>query len=142
MQTSEEIGRRLLLAMDGQDENRLRGLLAVDVRMIRPGIDSHTGINDVLALLQAPYGVFTEVEHRVVAATVDLESVALELDVFATHSGHLSEFGEFHPTGEQVTWHSAVFLNIEEEKVARTSLHLDQITMYRQFGFQLATVGD
>jgi len=139
MRTSEKIGRELLAAMDSQAFDSLRELLAEDVTMTGPGFDSQTGADAVLAVLQGPYGVFHDLEHRVVGVTVDEETVVFQLNVVATHNSHLtSEFGEFPPTGKKVGWYSAAFIMIDGEKVAKIAVYLDQIAMYRQLGYELS----
>jgi steroid delta-isomerase-like uncharacterized protein len=130
-----EVAVRALAAMDSQDFEAVRSLLADDVVMVTNGV-AMNGFGEIEPMLAASYQAFPDLVHTVLRVLERDGVAALQMRVRATHAGpFVSPLGEFPATGQTVEWVSAAFVEVVDGRARLWEAYLDSLTIHGQVGF-------
>lgn len=135
--------RRTLALYDAKQFDRLDEVLHDDVRLTFLG-ETSVGIPSVRAMLEALYTAIPDQTHTIERMTVDEpnEAVAIEMLVAGTHDGgpFPTAFGEIPPSGRHASWRPGSFIRARDGKVESWTVYLDQVSVLRALGVELAPV--
>jgi predicted ester cyclase len=134
MGETADVVKRAVRLMDEQDVDGMREVLDEDIELDSGGTVLH-GVDEIKALLDYFTGVFPDLAHEVVDFVEDGDKVAMRFKITGTHTGtFVSEYGEFPPTGEKLTWISSAFVTLMDGRPHRWVLYLDALALHRAVG--------
>ena len=134
------VALRALQAMDCQDYDELRACMAPDLVMRAGGVEFH-GVDAVIPMLEAHYAAFPDSLHRFLGLVEQGDTVALQMQVVATHRGtYRTALGDFPGTGRRISWFSSAFVQVEQGRARVWTAYLDVMAILREVGYVPAPV--
>lgn len=135
MGNAASVAIRALQAMDCQDYAGLRECLADDVVMHAGGASLH-GADAIIPMLEAHYAAFPDSIHKFLGIVEQGDTVALQMQVIATHRGtYTTELGDFPPSGAPISWFSSAFITVVDGKAMTWTAYLDVMAIHRAVGY-------
>jgi ketosteroid isomerase-like protein len=126
---------------DAKEFDRLSEVMHEDVKLTFLG-ETSVGIPHVKATLEALYTAIPDQTHTIERITIDdeHEAVAIQMLVAGTHDNapFPTAFGEVPPSGNHVEWRPGSFIQAREGKVDSWTVYLDQVSVLRALGVELA----
>lgn len=124
-----------LQAMDSQDYEGLRRLLADGMVMKAGGADLH-GADEIIPMLQAHYAAFPDSVHRILSVVEEGDTVGLQMQVVATHEGtYRTPLGSFPGSGNRISWFSSAFIRVADGRAQEWTAYLDVMAIHREVGY-------
>lgn len=129
------VALRALQAMDCQDHAELRACMAPDLVMRAGGVEFH-GVDAVIPMLEAHYAAFPDSIHRFLGLVEQGDTVAIQMQVVATHTGtYRTPLGDFPGTGRRISWYSSAFIEVLDGRARFWTAYLDVMAILREVGY-------
>ncbi len=129
------VALRALQSMDCQDYEELRSCLAPDVVM-RAGGAELRGAEAIIPMLEAHYSAFPDSIHRFLGLVEQGNTVAIQMQVVATHTGtYRTPLGDFPGTGKRISWFSSAFIEVVDGRARVWTAYLDVMAILREVGY-------
>jgi predicted ester cyclase len=131
---NESIARQVFAAIDAQDFERFKGLMAPEIIVRYSGPQADLNLDAVIPLIKTFYQAFPNYSHTIEDIFAKGDRVVLRMLQQATHK---REFEGLAPTGKDFKYYQITILQIKDGKVHGWWIVEDNVGMMTQLGMEL-----
>ena len=131
---NKELARSLFSAIDANDFDKLRSIMASDVRLFHPLLPTPLGLEETFQVIKSHYAAFPDWKHKVEMLIADGDLVSVRLLQQGTQTG---VYESIQPTNIEVTMPAQVILVISDGKVKEFWAVEDYLSFYQKLGMEL-----
>lgn len=131
---NKELARSLFSAIDAGDFDKLRSMMASDVRLFHPLLPKPIGLEEAFQIIKSHYAGFPDWKHTVELLIADGDLVSVKLFQEGTHTG---VYEGILPTDTKVTMPAQAILVIADGKVREFWAVEDYLSFYQKLGMEL-----
>ena len=131
---NKELARSLFSAIDANDFDKLRSIMASDVRLSHPLLPTPLGLEKAFQIIKNHYAAFPDWKHAVEMLIAEGDLVSVKLFQEGTHKGI---YEGIQPTDIKVAMPAQVILVISDGKVEKFWAVEDYLNFYQKLGMEL-----
>ena len=131
---NKELARGLFSAIDANDFEKLRSIMASDVRLSHPLLPTPLGLEEAFRIIKSHYAAFPNWTHKVEMLIADGDLVSVRLSQQGIQTG---VYESIPPTNIEVTMPAQVILVIADGKVKEFWAVEDYLSFYQRLGMEL-----
>jgi len=131
---NKELARSVFSAIDANDFDKFRSLMASDARFFHPLHPTPFGLEETFRIIKSHYAAFPDWKHTVEMLIADGDLVSVKLFQEGTHKGI---YEGIQPTDIKVTMPAHAILVISEGKVKEFWVVEDYLGFYQKLGMEL-----
>jgi len=134
---NKELARSLFSAIDANDFDKLRSIMASDVRLFHPLLPTPLGLDETFQIIKSHYAAFPDWKHKIEMLIADRDLVSVRLLQQGTQTG---VYESIQPTNIEVTMPAQVILVISDGKVKEFWGVEDYLSFYQKLGMELKPI--
>lgn len=128
---NKAVPRRFFKAMETNDQNALKELLAPNFKACHFGSPEPIHREDLLQVLAMYEGAFSDQKYTIIDQVAEGDRVTTRTTWEATHSG---EFEGLPPTGKRVLISGIAISRVKDGQIFERWLEMDRLGMLQQLG--------
>ena len=134
---NKELARNLFSAIDANDFDKCRSLMASDFKLFHPSLPAPVGADEVFQIIKSHYSAFPDWRHKIELVIAEGDLVSVKLLQQGTQTG---VFEGIQPTNIKVTMPAQVILVISNGKAKEFWAVEDYLSFYQSLGLELKPI--